>query len=120
MNWSNNLTYKLKSLYSVYRGSNLSEIDETIMQNKSNYLNNNVAYVGKKDIHEFMKVESSVSFLANYNFVDQEMRNTIDKATEMFSYNAYIHQYTKYGMEKDDFRDAIAFCEQINFDYMNN
>ena len=35
----------------------------------------------------------------------------------MYEYNAFIHQYEKYGLEKADFIEAFAFCEQINYDY---
>jgi len=38
---------------------------------------------------------------------------------EMMQYKAYLHQYAKYGLEMPDFLDAIAFDEQINFDYSN-
>ena len=51
--------------------------------------------------------------------MNTNLKNSLNKAYEMYSNNAYIHQYEKYGMEKSDFMDAFAFCEGVVYDYEN-
>ena len=52
--------------------------------------------------------------------MEDELNLTLKKVNEMMGYKAYLHQYAKYGLEIQDFLEAISFNEQINFDYMYN
>jgi tubulin delta len=121
--WSDNLNVKIKSIVALYRGKNLNDITDEL----SNYLkgkhlkNSNLNYslYEKMDINELKNNEKHLTLLSNCNFLSNDLKNTISKAQNMLSNNAFIHQYEKYGMEKSDFLDSIAFCEQINFDYDN-
>ena len=72
------------------------------------------------DSHEIFKVDKHVTVLNNSNFMEPELNLTLKKVDEMMIHKAYLHQYAKYGLEVQDFYEAIAFNEQINYDYMNN
>jgi len=72
------------------------------------------------DSHEIFKVDKHVTVLNNSNFMEPELNLTLKKVNEMMIHKAYLHQYEKYGLEVQDFYEAIAFNEQINYDYMNN
>ena len=61
--------------------------------------------------------EKHLTVLSNSNYYCEDIKRTLSKAYEMYEYNAFIHQYEKYGLEKADFIEAFAFCEQINYDY---
>lgn len=117
INWSDQYNMKIKSFISFYRGRNLNEIKEhnSLFDNLANKLN--IDYVEKFDKNELNKNEKHLTILSNSSFLCDDLGKTISKAEEMFNYNAFIHQYEKYGMSKNDFLDAFAFCEQINHDY---
>lgn len=115
---------KINSMMSIYRGKNLEELDELNSTNNNPIRNlckdnNLISHQENFDKNEICKYEKHLTLLNNSNFLCEDMRNTLNKAYEMYEFNAFVHQYEKYGMEKQDFLDAFAFCEQIVFDYNN-
>ena len=79
----------------------LSRIPEPVevTQIRENILNNFNRIEFVEDVHKY--------YLPNIN----------GEKEELMSVSAFIHQYEKYGLEKADFIEAFAFCEQINYDY---
>ena len=70
-----------------------------------------------KDDHMINSYDKHLTILANSNLYCKNIQKCLSKAYEMYEYNAFIHQYEKYGLQKDDFIDAFSFCEQIIHDY---
>jgi hypothetical protein len=119
INWSEQYSVKIKSFMTFYRGRNLYEINDNshIFTNLANKLG--VDYKENLDKNELNKYEKHLTILSNSSFLCNDLNKTINKAEDMLNYNAFLHQYEKYGMTKNDFIDALAFCEQINYDYNN-
>lgn len=132
IDWSDKQTVKIQSIMPIYRGKNLEELNggecnfndlsgNSTSDPLQNLLKSNPGMYCKEsyDINEINRYEKHLTILNNSNFICEDLNNTLHKAGEMFEHNAFIHQYEKYGIEKSDFLDAFAFCEQINFDYNN-
>ena len=118
IDWTNNHTISNNSVVSIYRGRSLNEIpneDENVFTKYC--IENNVKYKEYKDVNSINSYEKHFTVLSNSNYYCDDIKRTLMKAYEMFEYNAFIHQYEKYGLEKQDFIEAFAFCEQINYDY---
>ena len=132
------------SIIEIYRGKNIQNMvdDDTNINNnisnqykgKNNKLENinnlndisclkkycndmNVRESRYKDEHNINNYDKHLTILANSNLYCKNIQKCLTKAYEMYEYNAFIHQYEKYGLEKGDFIDAFSFCEQIIFDY---
>ena len=71
------------------------------------------------DLYKFLvlKNNDNLTILANSNLYCSNIKKCLSKAYEMYEYNAFIHQYEKYGLKKEDFIDAFSFCEKIISDY---
>ena len=120
--WNDNINVKIKSLMALYRGRNLDEISEdlnSILKGKNSKHLLSFDFYEKKDRNEIKNYEKHLTLLSNSNFIAEDLSGSIFKAQNMLYHKAFVHQYEKYGMEKSDFLDAIAFCEQINYDYDN-
>lgn len=120
VSWNDNVNVKIKSLLALYRGRNLEDITDelsSIVRGNNNKYNLSYDFYEKKDRNEIKNNEKHLTLLSNSNFMSDNLSSTIYKAQNMLMNNAFVHQYEKYGMEKNDFLDSLAFCEQINFDY---
>ena len=146
IDWSfyNNEKVNVNSIIEIYRGKSIENIvddlsninNNTINQYKGN--NNKFEYVNNlndisclkkycndmkvkegryKDEHNICGYDKHLTILANSNLYCTNIQKSLIKAYEMYEYNAFIHQYEKYGLEKGDFVDAFSFCEQIIHDY---
>jgi tubulin delta len=124
IDWSLKQTVKIQSTIQLYRGRGLHELNE-LKENKTNLLDNinienpHMKINERMDINEFNKYDKHLTILNNSNFLDESLKQTLGKAMNMYDNSAFVHQYEKYGMEKSDFLDAFAFCEQIRYDYNN-
>ena len=147
IDWSpfNNEKVNINSIIEIYRGKNIENMVDD-MNNINNNMNSNL-YKGKnnkfenvnnmndisslkkyctdmnikesryKDEHTINNYDKHLTILANSNLYCKNIQKCLSKAYEMYEYNAFIHQYEKYGLEKGDFIDAFSFCEQIISDY---
>lgn len=61
----------------------------------------------------FRKYEKTVSLLSNSSFCTEGLDNVISKAWNMFTAKAYLHQYTKFGLEEEDFLNAFVKVENL-------
>lgn len=143
IDWSSYNTNKINanSIIEIYRGKNIDnmvdDLNNNMMDqykgkhNKFENVNNmnDISCIKKycsdlkikearyKDEHNINNYDKHLTILANSNVYCQNIKKCLSKAYEMYEYNAFIHQYEKYGLEKGDFIDAFSFCEQIISDY---
>ncbi|XP_072603715.1 tubulin delta chain isoform X3 [Vulpes vulpes] len=61
----------------------------------------------------FSKYEKSAALVSNSQFLLKPLDTIVGKAWNMFASKAYIHQYTKFGIEEEDFLDSFTLLEQI-------
>ena len=118
IDWTNNQTISNNTVVSIYRGRNLNEIplnEENVLERACH--ESNIKSKVYKDVNSINSYEKHLTVLSNSNYYCEDIKRTLSKAYEMYEYNAFIHQYEKYGLEKADFIEAFAFCEQINYDY---
>ena len=117
VDWSKNQTVSNNSVISIYRGKSLSSIPEDDNMIVQCCKDNNTKLKEYKDINSINSYEKHLTLLTNSNYYCQAIKKTLQKAYEMYEYNAFIHQYEKYNLQKDDFIEAFTFCEQIIYDY---
>lgn len=68
----------------------------------------------------FSRYEKSLTLLSNSQMPVFKIDALVNKAWNMFSAKAYIHQYVKYGnFEEEELLNAFIFCEQVIKDYKN-
>lgn len=65
------------------------------------------------------QTDRSAVILSNSQSVIKPIDNTLDKANKMFGTGAYLHNYEKYGIDKDTFKEKIIRVEQVLNDYKN-
>ncbi|KAM4047788.1 tubulin delta chain isoform 1-T2 [Anomaloglossus baeobatrachus] len=61
----------------------------------------------------FNKYEKSATLMSNSQGLLKPLDNIVGKAWNMFASKAYVHQYTKYGIEEEDFLQSFTTLEQI-------
>lgn len=67
----------------------------------------------------FGKYEKSAALVSNSQFLVKPLDMIVGKAWNMFASKAYIHQYTKFGIEEEDFLDSFTLLEQVVASYRN-
>ncbi|XP_075417617.1 tubulin delta chain isoform X2 [Tenrec ecaudatus] len=67
----------------------------------------------------FNKYEKSATLVSNSQFLVKPLDLIVGKAWNMFASKAYIHQYTKFGIEEEDFLDSFSLLEQVISSYCN-
>ncbi|XP_012664226.1 tubulin delta chain isoform X2 [Otolemur garnettii] len=67
----------------------------------------------------FSKYEKSATLVSNSQFLVKPLDMIVGKAWNMFASKAYIHQYTKFGIEEEDFLDSFTLLEQVVASYCN-
>ena len=116
---NNNIQSNLPNLY---KGKNNAKFDNVTNMNDISVIKKfcsekNIKEFKYKDEHCINNYDKHLTILANSNLYCSNIKKCLNKAYEMYEYNAFIHQYEKYGLKKDDFIDAFSFCEQIISDY---
>ncbi|XP_021501516.1 tubulin delta chain [Meriones unguiculatus] len=67
----------------------------------------------------FDKYEKSAALVSNSQLLVRPLDTIVGKAWNMFASKAYIHQYTRFGMEEEDFLDSFTLLEQVVASYSN-
>ncbi|XP_044528112.1 tubulin delta chain isoform X1 [Gracilinanus agilis] len=67
----------------------------------------------------FNKYEKSAALVSNSQFLLKPLDTIVGKAWNMFASKAYVHQYTKFGIEEEDFLDSFTVLEQVVASYCN-
>ena len=106
----------------LYKGKNNAKFDNVTNMNDISVISKycsekNIKEYRYKDEHNINNYDKHLTILANSNLYCSNIKKCLSKAYEMYEYNAFIHQYEKYGLKKEDFIDAFSFCEQIISDY---
>ncbi|XP_051680698.2 tubulin delta chain isoform X2 [Oryctolagus cuniculus] len=65
----------------------------------------------------FRRYEKSAALVSNSQFLVKPLDTIVGRAWNMFASKAYIHQYTKFGVEEEDFLDSFTLLEQIVASY---
>ncbi|XP_076433740.1 tubulin delta chain isoform X3 [Peromyscus maniculatus bairdii] len=65
----------------------------------------------------FDKYEKSAALVSNSQLLVKPLDTIVGKAWNMFASKAYIHQYTRSGMEEEDFLDSFTLLEQVVASY---
>ncbi|XP_009819271.2 tubulin delta chain isoform X3 [Gavia stellata] len=104
----------------ILRGKDLHSVDLGSFRDPSLYtswLNPQDAFNAWKTPRAFNKYEKSASLVSNSQFLLKPLDNVVGKAWNMFASKAYIHQYTKFGIEEEDFLDSFTALEQVISSY---
>ncbi|XP_025296447.1 tubulin delta chain isoform X4 [Canis lupus baileyi] len=67
----------------------------------------------------FSKYEKSAALVSNSQFLLKPLDTIVGKAWNMFASKAYIHQYTKFGIEEEDFLDSFTLLEQASENWIS-
>jgi hypothetical protein len=65
-------------------------------------------------INGYQRATSSIS---NSQTILPILQRTVNKASDLFHSNAYLHQYTNYGIEKEDFIDSFRTLGSVINNY---
>ncbi|XP_061461382.1 tubulin delta chain [Rhineura floridana] len=85
----------------------------------TSWLNAQDALTVWKTPRAFNKYEKSASLVSNSQFLLKPVDSIVGKAWKMFASKAYVHQYTKFGIEEEDFLDCFTVLEQVIASYTN-
>ncbi|XP_054992403.1 tubulin delta chain-like [Sorex araneus] len=77
------------------------------------------AFTVWKTQRAFSKYEKSAALVSNSQFLVKPLDMIVGKAWNMFASKAYVHQYTKFGIEEEDFLDSFTLLEQVVSSYCN-
>ncbi|XP_005394034.1 PREDICTED: tubulin delta chain isoform X4 [Chinchilla lanigera] len=77
------------------------------------------AFSAWKTPRAFNRYERSAALVSNGQFFVRPLDAVVGKAWNMFASKAYIHQYTKFGIEEEDFLDSFTLLEQVVASYRN-
>ncbi|XP_048822852.1 tubulin delta chain isoform X2 [Lagopus muta] len=106
----------------ILRGKDTHSVDLGSFRDPSLYtswLNPQDAFNEWKTPRAFNKYEKSASLVSNSQFLLKPLDNVVGKAWNMFASKAYVHQYTKFGIEEEDFLDSFTALEQVISSYTN-
>ena len=70
-----------------------------------------------RDSQRLFGHEKSVSVLSNNQSQMYAINNALTKASMMLKEGAYMHHYKKFGVEKEQFEEAILVCEETLAQY---
>ncbi|KAM8797201.1 TBD protein, partial [Eudromia elegans] len=104
----------------ILRGKDMHSADIGSFQDPALYtswLNPQDAFNLWKTPRAFNKYEKSAALVSNSQFLLKPLDKLVGKAWNMFASKAYIHQYTKYGIEEDNFLDSFTALEQVISSY---
>ncbi|NXC99392.1 TBD protein, partial [Certhia brachydactyla] len=106
----------------ILRGKDVHGVDLGSFQDPSLYtswLNPQDAFNAWKTPRAFNKYEKSAALVSNSQFLLKPLDSIIGKAWNMFASKAYLHQYTKFGIQEEDFLDCFTTLEQVVSSYTN-
>ncbi|NXO27111.1 TBD protein, partial [Cisticola juncidis] len=106
----------------ILRGKDVHSVDLGSFQDPSLYtswLNPQDAFNAWKTPRAFNKYEKSAALVSNSQFLLKPLDRIVGKAWNMFASKAYLHQYTKFGIQEEDFLDCFTTLEQVISSYTN-
>ncbi|XP_046279091.1 tubulin delta chain isoform X2 [Marmota monax] len=85
----------------------------------TSWLQPDIAFNVWKIQRAFNRYEKSAALVSNSQFLVKPLDMIVGKAWNMFASKAYVHQYTKFGIEEEDFLDSFTLLEQVVSSYSN-
>uniref|UniRef100_A0A6I8P7N2 Tubulin delta chain n=1 Tax=Ornithorhynchus anatinus TaxID=9258 RepID=A0A6I8P7N2_ORNAN len=85
----------------------------------TSWLQPDAAFCEWRTPRAFNKYEKSATLVSNSQFLLKPLDTIVGRAWNMFASKAYVHQYTKFGMEEEDFLDSFTVLEQVVASYSN-
>ncbi|XP_019366677.1 PREDICTED: tubulin delta chain isoform X3 [Gavialis gangeticus] len=104
----------------ILRGKDVQSVDVGGFRDAALYtswLNPQDAFNVWKTPRGFNKYEKSAALVSNSQFLLKPLDDIVGKAWNMFASKAYVHQYTKFGIEEEDFLDCFTALEQVLSSY---
>ena len=71
----------------------------------------------RADNHQVGGVERSLGFLSNCQAILPTLQSASSKATRMLRASAYLHQYERYGVGREEMSEALLSLLQVQNDY---
>ncbi|RLN32454.1 hypothetical protein BBJ28_00018502 [Nothophytophthora sp. Chile5] len=65
----------------------------------------------------FNSYDKTATLISNSKAMVQTLASTMDKAYDMFSHGAYLHQYERFGVDREFFQQAFLRIDQITQNY---
>ncbi|XP_010155379.1 PREDICTED: tubulin delta chain-like, partial [Eurypyga helias] len=104
----------------ILRGKDVHSVDLGSFRDPSLYtswLHPQDTFNAWKTPRAFNKYEKSAALVSNSQFLLKPLDSVVGKAWNMFASKAYMHQYTKFGIEEEDFLDSFTTLEQVISSY---
>ena len=104
----------------VKRGNGASFTEDSSLAEKDMYpswlpsTNTLTSYFNERS---FLRHEKSIGLLTNSQLCIDPLDRIVEKAWNMFTSKAYVHQYTRHGLTEQHFTDCFATLEGIIYDY---
>ena len=102
------------------RGKEASKADVDIFSDMnlySEWIPHDTALSVCRQQRPFCGHEKTASLLSNCQTPVLSLDAVTHKAWDMFAMRAYVHWYTRYGMEEEEFIDSFACLEQVVQNY---
>jgi tubulin delta len=102
----------------VLRGKQVSQADTSAFSDISQYTSWSLTPYKELRTDQSLIYEKRVSVVANSQACLLNLDTLIDRTARIVASGAYMHQYTKYGIERDDFSQyVLPVLEQVLYNY---
>ena len=101
----------------IARGMDAEKHNFDFFKEKKGYIMNNRNFTFAHDSHNFNETEKSLSVLSNSQAFNSPLEFLLTGGIQMFEQKAYLFQYEKFGLTKDDFIESFALIEQLLSNY---
>ncbi|KAF1789684.1 Tubulin, C-terminal [Phytophthora cactorum] len=102
----------------ILRGKNSIQADSTTFSDPRLYSPWNAdPFRCYSSSSNFSAYDKTGTLISNSKAMLQTLAITMDKAYDMFSHGAYLHQYERFGIDRDFFQDAFLRIDQITQNY---
>ena len=123
INWSMNTKSKgiAKSIATllIVRGKDLDKATADSFENPDIYTKKiTSSFKILKDNNNFNHNDRSITLLSNSQAFLKPLNILLENAYNMYSAKAYMYQYEKFKLTKDDFMEALANITQVEHNYL--
>lgn len=106
----------------ILRGKDALPVDTSMFSDPNIYSSWMPTYLASSVARQprmFCGYEKTAALLSNSCATVRPLNHILDKAWNMFSSRAYVHQYLKHGLTEEDFLDSFVSLEKIIASYNN-
>ena len=104
----------------ILRGKDLTSADASIFRDSSLFTpwtSPEMSFSVSTQPRGFCGYEKSAALISNSCSATRPLDYILEKAWNMFTSRAYVHQYVRRGMNEEDFLDAFVTLEQVVSSY---